>query len=732
MAEFGVKATNLSTPNTPAYIAPGVVDQSSGMMANTIAGLIPGAVKAYEGTQLMGQRLEQNEAIDQYENFVKEDERVMAVGERRQEVSNIWDQFDSGLEKMDAVNVLEKDYNKNVSLLRKAQEQGKLSDSAFLAKMTSITRAAVTKNPWMEGELYSAAQTHLKAMGITDLLDSRAKAGDAAAKRDEATMKFYREQFSSANMIDQWNPNAGEAVWQGQLQEREVRKRTLDVGNDILAKGKIDDTMQMRRVLDGEGQRFHGIEIEDFTSSLVSQLEAEPQAYDSILGAAKMQAAKRIREYRITLGSAASTPEGKDLITNVEKDYANLVDTITEAGNGKQSTERLKNQLEARRVFQEFQVRDKYNPGMIDISTKILGAFGDSIKSEMRKLGLPALTNAVQSTLDLLDPKNAGEVATNKAVVSGTANGVFNGILKHDKGFTSRDDQLALTQIATTVNQSVASGTIKPDQGLTTINGMLKTVAQNATKISGQPVNPEFSRQVNQSVNTAMSSIVPDLDRTIADMLANPANKGAKIEVDLLPSGHLTISTGNPEADTKFNSKFSAQINNALDSYAAANGMSVPKAAEKFYVQYLGKRGLPPRDEPQSAAQPSTERLNTPAETAPLPPVAEPTPKPIVDKKEVERVGQAANDLIEQRGMNSVEAYRFLSDSYGIPLKDVMNAEHEYRMKNPKKEKKEEVKLEKRSAAEPDFLKSISEAIASLNKPVSIVRDKDGKITGLA
>lgn len=589
MAKFGVDATDMGSPRTPHFIAPGVVDQSSGMMANTVAQMIPSAVKAYEGLQLRDQRLKQNEAIEQYENYVQEPERVKAVGERRAEIGNIWDQFDSGVDQIDAVNVLERDYNKNVTLLKRAQEQGKLTDAAFLAKMTSITRDAVSKNPWMEAEIYSAAQTHLKAMGITDLLDSRVKAADAAAKRDEATMKFYREQFAQANMIDQWDQNAGEAVWQKQLQDYTVKKRSIEVGNMILAQGKIEDGQVMRRVLSGEGQKYHELSLVDFQENLVRTLGDSTSGadYDSTLAAAKLEAEKRYRAFRTSLGPAAATPEGKELLDNVQKDYNGIVTTLTEAGNATNSAVRLKNRLEALKTHQEMEARSKFNPMLVDLATKVVGAFGDSAKLQLRDLGLGQYKSAAKIITELFDPKNAGAKTTEENITIGAANGVFSSILKQKEGYASNDGQMALTQIAGTINSTVATGTMSPDNSMKALNGILKTIAQNADKMQGQRVNTDFAREVTLSVDTVMKRVIPDLNKAMSEVMSNPANAGSNIELDVLPNGAFTIKTGNPEADRQFNTKFSNQVNNALDSYAAANGLSREKAAAKFYNEYL-------------------------------------------------------------------------------------------------------------------------------------------------
>ena len=586
----------LNEVTTKPYIRPGVQDQSAGLMLNTVANMIPGAVQGYEGYQLKQVREQSDEAIQQFENYVNEEQTVQEAAATRNAADSIWDKYGNQEVSQnpdrtaEALTLLEDSYGKSVEKLKTAKSQGKLSDAAFLARITQITREAVKKNPWMEGEIYSSAQTHLRAMGISDLLDSRAKAGQDAAAKSEATMKFYREAYKAANMLDKWNPNAGEAQWQVELQDTQQRAFKLQAGRDLLEGEKQLDERQMQMVLDGEGIKFHYSDVGDFQNSLIANLEAatSPKDYDNAIAAAKLEGEKRARQYRQKLGSAALTAQGKDLIAQVEKDYNNIVNTLVEAGDGKRGAERLKNNVEIVRANQTLQVREKYNPEMIDIATKVIGSLGDSAKVQLRKAKLPTYEAAVSTIMGVLDPKNAGDRSVAGSIESGAANTMFKGILEHQTGWATKESQTALTQFVTTANRALANGSLNPQKGVTAIHGLLKSVAQNADKFKGQPVNPEFSRQVSTAVNTAIGSTVPNLLSAINEVMENPANANLPPPVlDVLPNGSFTITTGDAAADDSFNKAFSNRINDALDSYAAANGMTREKAAPKFYNDFL-------------------------------------------------------------------------------------------------------------------------------------------------
>lgn len=585
----------MSNPNTPTYIRPGVVDGSAGIMANTVANLIPGAIQGYEGYQLMQVRKEQDKNIAALESSWQADkdeaEASASIAGQTSAIENVWDSFDAGVESMGAVNLMEKEIQSQVKKLEAAKAQGRLSDAEFLARNTKIVREAVNRHPWMEAEIYSAANRRLAAMGITDALTERAKAAKSLSDANEQTMKFYRQAFKDANILHKFDQSAGEAAWQAQLSEYGERKARLDTVNDYLNTNKAMSALELQQALNGgEAYKFHDLETEDFQDTLVRNLEnaQTPQEYDNAIASARLQKETRLRQYRTKLGSAAVTDEGKSFLAQVEKDYDSIVDTLVEAGNGKQGAERLKNRLEIVKATQGLEVREQFNPELIDISTKILTAFGDSVQKQLRTLGLPTLNTAVKNVLQMIDPKNGGEKAQGAAVERGVPQAVVRGILDHNKGWDNRDTQVMLTQIVGSTNDAVTKGLVSEKAGNTAINGILKSVAQNAYKIQGQPVNPEFARQVGVAVDKSMGTTVTNLMTAINEVMDNPANAGAKPpELDILPDGSFVIRTGDATADDKFNKYFSALVNNALDSFAAANGMSREKAAPKFYQKYM-------------------------------------------------------------------------------------------------------------------------------------------------
>lgn len=575
----------MSTPNTPTYISQGVQEAPSAL-PGLVGGALEVGVAAYEGLQFKDQREKQDEAIQQFENYMEiEDISMDELAGQRNAADSIWKQYEDQVIDPDteALHKLEATYGKSIEKLKRAQEQGIMNDSEFLARITKITREAVNKNPWMESQLYSAAQTHLKAMGISDLLDTRAKqVKDLSAQQDEAR-KFYRGAFKENNMLDKFDPNASEAVRQSQLEAIQQQKFGLENGRMLLAQEKQMDEVIMRRVLAGKGQEFNNQDIADTVQSAIVELEANPANIDVTVASLKKMRDDRIRQYKAGLGTNLVTEQGKAFIASLTEDWNSAIQTLEDAGTGKVGTERMKNLLAAKQAEQELKLRDVMNVDMVNQAIKVVTPFDTAIKDLLYKGGMPAVSSSLGIVAKLLGRNDVGTTEMNALITSGAANSVFTGILSHQEGLANRDGRMALVRTAEAVNSQILSGRLTTEQGLPAVNGMLKTISENAHLMNGVPLAPEFTQQIVKSVDISMARSVPELMRVISEV----AGPNDNIELDVLPNGAFVINTGDPVADEKFNKKFSNQINNALDSYAAASGKSREKAAPEFYEKYL-------------------------------------------------------------------------------------------------------------------------------------------------
>lgn len=587
----------MSDPNAPIHINPGVVGEPS-----AIPGLLGSALElgteAYKNTQLRNQRLEQDKAINQLENYMEVEALDMdQVSAERNAADAIWKRYEDqevnifdteeGVVDKDAkaLNLLEESYGKSVEVLKKAKEQGVLSDSEFLARITKITREAVVKNPWMEAELYSSAQTHLKAMGISDLLDTRAKAAKDMQANAEKEFNRWFNVYKENDMLDKWNPQGNPAEWQAGIIQEERAKFELKSGRRALELGQQFDDATIRRMLDeGNALKFHNNDLQDIIKTTMKDLQANPQNLDQAVASLEQVRDKRMAAFRVSLGTAAYSDKGKAIIADMRTDWDNAITTLTNAGTGKVGTERLKNLLSAVQARQELDLRSTLNVEAVNMATKIVAAFEPAMRDLMFKKGLPAVKSMLGYVSKLMDGENTGAKEAREIVGSGVANSVFEGIISQEKGFADRDGRVALVRSAEAINRQVESGQLDPKLGIPAVNAVLQATAQNAHLLKGQPTDPEFTRQIVKAADLSMGQAVPELMRVINAVATDPKDN---IELDVLPNGSFIINTGDPKADAQFNSKFSSVVNNALDAYAAASGKSREQVAPEFYNKYL-------------------------------------------------------------------------------------------------------------------------------------------------
>lgn len=831
MAEFGIKATGLSQPNTPAYIKPGVVDQSSGMMANTIAGLIPGAVTAAEGLIQMDTRLESNKLIDRLgtpEEVAAQDaanqETELNIGASVQGVNNIWDRFDSGVDAMPKVNVLERDIKANVDKLRISKEQGKIGDEEFLARHTKLIREKVTKYPWMEAEIYKASQTHLAAMGITSMLDEREKAAKATAK----AIKDDRDAAQGASLSR--SLASGPNVTTSQMWENvnEYDKKVAGNKNlDLAMEAGVKADEFMLRTPEGMRQAQGVLEVRanDFrkmSSTMLEGVRGGPQ-FAAAIASLKDNLRKDLSRME-TFSSKA--PTAIKMYEGYVRELEGFLKGAEELGDGTAIRKYVENNTAITKAGQDADFMLRFPDARAqEHAAKIAQGLGVNIGSLIKaddKAATRLLSFLASTAGGLTTPSRAGLPETQAGVNDGTASNIFTQFSENGLKLNKMADNAAYNNYITGMTDAVMSPNGNPVEQQRTAAIVLGKVANNPD-FNNMKDQPDFERNIKRLVDVDMKGTFTNLQQMIAREQQD--NPNVDIEFDITDTGKLVmIGSGLDSED--LNKKYGIQINNALDAYARSMGKTREQAAATFYPAYFAdltakdpdliklikgnERPMVEGSEPVNLGQPITgvETIRSPTPTQPSPEPLAPLresaiatgPTPLTSASEIrsafeeglitadqfksnmrrvegekakavgatpptklestrkaerylqereariektkeavkETVGQAASNLIEA-GTPIVEAYKAMAEFFGKPLKEVMDAELEYRMrvqgKKPSKyqeSKDKEVTPEKRSAAEPDFLKSISEAIASLNKPVSIVRGPDGKITGLA
>jgi hypothetical protein len=736
--------------------------------------MIPAAVEGY-GNYKSGQVLDTvDKDLQTYESGLQAEAENLGI---RKEVGNIWDNYEEvdDQQKIGVVNVLEKNFEANLQKIKAAEAQGLMSTAEVQGRITKITREAIMKNPWLEQEIYGKVQNYLKTSGIADVLKYREDSAADAAKQAQQDYEHYRNRATALNLPTYPGQPLEEII--GMLGVEQKRLKTLEVAKGVLEqKIALSETQVMNLLDSGDFQKGYQTYVDDLQQQyigMVSQAGSGPD-YNTAVAAIDASVVDELGKLKSRLGSAILTPNGKALYQEKEKELREVADIAKKAGSGKVAQEWMQAKFETKKADLSLQLYNKYNVPELDFKARILPGMYESIRDSMFKRGGKAAEDFAKDFMDVMFPDNSSKKEHTKAIIEGRGNSLLQDILNKKETLSASDDSRALDMIVRNTNKAILSGSIPVKEARTTLNGMLATVAQNAATIKAKPISPEFSREVTTAVSTAMGEIVPELFKSIDTVINNPKSaKGDKIILDVLPNGAFKVETNNPEANRKFNEKFSNQINNALDSYAVANGMSREKAAPLFYDQYFGT--LLHGDRDLDAMREPTGDLNSTVEpTLPTPPVeppvanpsalqrvipdGEPLPPTILDRNLdslEKKFPQWENPTIDNLKMEAIEAWTKVNEDFRSgKIDNTKRLEEASRINNQLKKriqdvdftkdpvkyfKEEDKKIQEKATdkgaslqGNDNLLQSIASAIEAINKPRTVLRDENGRITGVA
>lgn len=590
---------DLGSPNTPTYIRPGVQEpNTAGIFAGLAGNMIEGGMKMYqnyETSKLIG---EIDKTLMEYE-APREAERqaTQDIGATEMAVDQTWEglggipQDTTGMtglgQEGDRITALEKNLENNVKKLVAARDQGRMSEADVMARITKLTREAVTRNPWMEDQYYNAAQKYLKQSGIADVLDARIDAAKAQATAADKYYNSVREEMAKRNIPFQ----AGMPIEEMQqaVNHDRIRVRKLQVTEDILKGEKTITELEGRRQLEGGGAYTgHNLTYESVQAQALQRYKAAktPEEIAAINAWLRQEGSFRVRQWRQALGNNAVTDLGRKFLEDVDSDYKGLIDSLSTAASGKEASAILETRLAGVKAIQELGLREKYNVPELNMSLDIIKALypdGPKMMALQGDKNHP-LNKLLESAVKVVSPDNTGTKGLQQGATNGTFTTIFDGLAKSQEGQSGLDTKATLGMAMSTFNRTI--GTMEnPQEAYTFAHSVLASAAQNADNIRAMGQTPEYARQTGQMVATVLRKEVPDLVG-IANQMIRDHN--IPVTFDVLPTGSFVVRTGDLALDNKFAEKFGKNINNALDAYASSMGMSRKEAAQDFYTSFFG------------------------------------------------------------------------------------------------------------------------------------------------
>lgn len=583
----------LNEVKTQPYIRPGVQDRSAGIMTNTIAGLIPGAVEGYENYKV-GEWIkdEVNPLITQAENYMEETNRNVALGADLSVIESEMDialGSDKGLAAYNTrVEPMLQSYDKNFAVLKAAQEQGKISPEQFQAMYTKSLREAVNKNPWLEQKLYAKSQQHMQAMGILDEISSYEKAQVAAAKaqRDEYE-RWEKRAFEKHIPV---TPEM--TVDDIRMKVNEISKQ--EAGNAALDRA-IDNKIKLQELYLANPENTEQImgtlsyrANVQFTEGL-RQLQAvgqNPQAIATTLAAFEKKTHDDIAAMRSTV---TASPTGTKLIDAYEQSVKANFEILRKMGTGEHATQVIKNMLTTVESQQKLDFRRSYPKWeTLNASAQVLSLMGvkytDLFGKDPGKAEKFLRGTADMMTTGMQEGNRATLPEAVDFVASGAAVDVFNGFASNTENFQAAENRAMFSQYIGGMTAAVNSPTMSPVEAARTSNIVLQKVAQQP-EFKMMSNDPQFSTNVTRLVDTSMKQISADLfDVITSEYEANP---DFKVVYDVLPNGVFVIDSPDAGVSQQMTDKFTNQVNNALDAYAVSQGMTRDQAKNTFYTTYF-------------------------------------------------------------------------------------------------------------------------------------------------
>lgn len=581
----------LSGTGTPTYINPGVQDRSS----------LAGLADVFKAGADMYSKYQENKLIPQVEGEIKkyeeayqgQKEGAMAGAVATQEaglLDKFWeDARTNGQDEKDNARIdpVEASYQAHMEKFANAKKQGKISEQELLARINQVTREAVTKNPWLEQQLYARANAFMRNSGISDLLTYREKTEAAKAKSMAEEYDFYKKQMFERDLGYEPGMTIEDMI---PILNKDMKfEKTIDATEKI-RKGQVAVASSKWEEVLSSGQAYesHMADMTGFAEKTLKTLSGitDPKDYAAAITAAKIEAAQRPREWARSLGSMGTTEGGKGFIKSVEEDYKNMLEVISKGANGEESATLLKNHLEMKKAEQELKLRKDFDVPRLQLAAQVAVGLGVGQKQAIAEAGGDVVTKMMSTILHMVDPQNTSEKVLTNDVISGESVAALGTVMERQQSMYPESDAQALTSGITEINRVLSNPNISDTQRAMQANAFLAQAAKGIPLMGQTRMPPQFSTEVKKTVDIVMKPMVNDLSRMLHE--ANVKVPDANLHIDALPNGTFIISGDNPDLVRRYNEKFSTPLNNALDAFAVSSGIPKESAAKQFYGEYFG------------------------------------------------------------------------------------------------------------------------------------------------
>lgn len=587
MAEFGVKATQMSAANTGAakFVKQPVQDQSKNMMLGSALEL---AGEAYKGQQVASLEKAQESVIDEY---LQPRQLEQDIGALEAATDNIWKRIDKDASYSPDVADLtgiEKTLTEKLDKLRLAKEQGLMSPQDFTNRILATTREAVNRNPGLYNELKQHSSRVLEMSGIMDVVKADAKAMESRQKQvddlNDRILNLAGQNNVPIYMSPSGYPDMGRI--KTAVDKIQTQKQIVATAENF---GKLD-TEEKKRVgrdfmSSGNGITLMNGKVDQLTSQFAGLLQQGGDVTGSLTQMRLMGEAAYQQYFQMLSPIVADSPAAKEALDYFRKQIDTTI-SFMEKATSKEDALKRSNSITTMMRNSNYQEASKMlNPDLLDMTTRILNTVGAPRILEKD----PALMdNMIRTFGDLLGGVSGSPRVNYDATVQGK-NVVSQGLVALAK--EALTDTKALTYFEKAIN-TIATDVENPEK-FTSTGQKFGFYEKLIRDLGDTTVKASISKLGTGTISQATGMIDDYMNLTIKDMwnqVLTWEKKGVTVEGDVLPDGRFIFKTSDRTATRDLNTRYSPRINDSLAAMTNLMGLdSKSVAVNQFYPNYLAQ-----------------------------------------------------------------------------------------------------------------------------------------------
>lgn len=591
MAEFGIKATQMSAADTKAakFVKQPVQDNSKNILLGAGLDL---AGQAFEGYQMASLEKEQEAVIDDY---MTGRGRKEAIDSQTFEAATLKDSIDSIWEKAGSVEELdqkagpvEKEFQGRMEKLKMALDQGAMTPDQFQTQILATTRKAVNQTPGLYDKLLAHSK---KVLGLSGI-DSVLAADIAAQKAQDDSLKNLRELADKLNVgYNHFNPDYN------QMQASVLQRQREVSASDQLTRGlTAGDALKREDALTfiaNEGT--NAILGDSFTlkSTAAAMFQgATPQDYPQIKNKLRMDidARRNALVAQTNKLGIRNEAEVKTYIEDYDSSMKMLLDTIEGLESGADAQKAIDHAYGILVGSQKIGMARQYNIGALETLRLFPDSVLNSVMADEKSGNFAKFSKLAQSVFDgavsngetreFLTTTEPGKAPVAVEAAFGTlekekdpeklgamASNIINFSVDaaNPDNFKTEEDQ---TKYLDSVFKKIGDPKLKEkfkDLDTQALGNMFKLTDQYF-----QRVGEERAKLFNETLDTGILGI----ERSIP------------VYAEITPDGRVIFQSPDAKTQKKFNDKFAGRINLGISATANLMGISKKEATAELLPRY--------------------------------------------------------------------------------------------------------------------------------------------------